>query len=179
MSAPGFIEINAAMYDQEGNTRSRVDIASYRGTLWDEHLQQYDAALGAMPEGGRLALWNQAAAQNVSLVNASSPPMQGKSLPYSDASATEEEMNSLGSGSLLRRVELASGDVDATKSDDDPYGNPYKQTGPAADMLEPTCRVSAEGYTYEVIELHLSTDDGSADGDCLSINGPAVSMDLT
>jgi hypothetical protein len=81
MPASGFIEIIAAMYDQEENTRSGVDIASFRRKLWDEHLQQYDAALGAMPEGERLALWNQVAAQNVSLVNASPPSMQGKALP--------------------------------------------------------------------------------------------------
>jgi hypothetical protein len=147
----------------------------------------------AMPAFG-LGLWDQAAAQKVSLLNASPPSMQGKAFPYSDAFATEEELNYFGLGSLQSMVELSSAGVDATKFDflnvdpsshrylSDPnqaYGNPYGQTRPADDMLEPSGHVSAECYADEVIEFHGSTDDGSADDDGLSIDGPAVSVNLT
>jgi hypothetical protein len=147
----------------------------------------------AMPAPG-LALWDQTAAQNVSFLHAFPPSMQGKPLRYSDAFATEEERNYLGSGSLLSMVELAPVGVDATNFDvlnadswthqylsgpNQPYGNPYGQTGPAGDMLESSDRVSTEGYADEVIEFHGSTDDGPADGDSLLINGPAVSVNLT
>ncbi len=91
-------------------------------------------------------------------------------------------------------VELASVGVDATKFDglnSDPwshqylsgpsqtYSNPYGQTGPSDDMLDLSDRVSLEGYTDEEIESDWPTDDGPADADNLSINGPAVLVNLT
>jgi hypothetical protein len=151
-----------------------------------------DGTESTLPPGS--APWNQAATQNVSLVNAAPPSLQGNTFPYSDAFATEEERNSFGLGSSLSMVEPASVGGDTTKFDvlnadpwshqylsgpDQSNGNAYEQTGPADDMLEPSDHVSAEGYADEGSEFHGSTDDGSADGDSLSIDGPAVSVNLT
>jgi phosphatidylserine/phosphatidylglycerophosphate/cardiolipin synthase-like enzyme len=112
---PGFIEINAAMYDQAGNTRSGVDVASFRRTLWGEHLQLDAAALATMPPGGWLALWNQAAAQNVARLKASPPAMHGTVLPYSPAFSVEVPVGPDGRSAWA--YELLSLGVDDKKFD--------------------------------------------------------------
>lgn len=76
------VEVNATLYDGVFGYPSTGQVAQMRTTLWQEHLGAAAGPLLDAPPGGWLPFWNGMARQNVAGLNAASPHMAGRILPW-------------------------------------------------------------------------------------------------
>ncbi|MEP7065230.1 MAG: phospholipase D-like domain-containing protein [Gemmatimonadota bacterium] len=87
----------------EGEART---IAELRERLWHEHIGAPRPALRRRPEGGWLAMWRAAAAENVRALSGDEPRILGHLLPYSVRAFPSQQLADIGVDVRSDKLEL-------------------------------------------------------------------------
>jgi phosphatidylserine/phosphatidylglycerophosphate/cardiolipin synthase-like enzyme len=100
------VEVNVVI-DARDASGSEVDaIRTLRERLWSEHLGASRVALGLRATGGWVAMWREAARENVRVLSNRGARMIGRVLPYSASAYPRDQLLDIGVDPALGGLEL-------------------------------------------------------------------------